>query len=168
MSFKATLTVEGKEFNVLQCTHTLSQKYEKGRATSGVRGGVIIMILDGTDDDMLGDWATGPTTKKDGEIKFDRIDQQSTLQKLEFKEAYATLYFEFMASRYIDDLDGVMEAINANIATDIVKENLMLERLVNNTNTILRFANRTRVSNCILLRLSAGKIKLDGIDHQNT
>ncbi|GAB2790094.1 hypothetical protein GCM10027275_38700 [Rhabdobacter roseus] len=168
MSFKATLTIEGKTFDVLQCTHTLSQKYERGRPVSGIRGGVIILILGSTDDDLLGDWATGPTAKKNGEIVFDRIDQRSVLQKLEFQDAYATFYFEFMSSYNLTNTDAVFEALAETLSTDIVKENLFLERVMNNTKTIIRFAERTRVSNCILIRLSAAKIKLDGIDHQNT
>ena len=167
MSFQATLTVEGKKFDVLQCNHVMTQKYERGRPTSGVRGGIIILILDGTDEDLLGAWATGTTVKKDGEIVFDRIDQKSTLQKLEFKEAYATLYFEFMASEYID-AEAVFESIASTQITDLTNENDFLSRIISNTKTLLRFAERTRVSNCILLRLSAAKIKLDGIDHQNS
>ena len=116
---------------------------------------------------MLGAWATGPTTKKDGDITFDRIDQKSTLQKLEFQEAYATLYYEFMSSQYIN-AQAIFEAITETQITDLTNENDFLMRIINNTKTILRFAERTRISNCILLRLSAGKIKLDGIDHQNT
>ncbi|GAB2556275.1 type VI secretion system tube protein TssD [Spirosoma areae] len=168
MSFKATLTVEGKKFDVLQCTHTLSQKYERGRATSGVRGGVIILILNGTDEELLGTWASGPTVKKSGDIVFDRIDQRSALQKLEFEDAYATFYFELMTASHLTNIDVVYEALAESISTDIAKENLFYERIMNNTKTILRFSERTRVSNCILLRLTAPKIKLDGIDHQNT
>ena len=167
MSFLATLTVEGKKFNVLQCSHSLYQKVERGRTTSGVRGGVIILIVDGTDDDLLGDWATGTTTKKDGDITFDRVDQKSTLQKLEFQEAYATMYFEFLASNYID-YDAVLSAIMESQSLDLMKEDEFMERIINNTKTLVRFVERTRISNCILMRLSAAKIKLDGIDHQNT
>lgn len=167
MSFKATLTVEGKSFNVLQCSHSLTQKAEKGRVTSGVRGGVIIVILDGTDDDLLGDWATGPTVKKDGDITFDRIDQQSTLQKLEFQEAYATMYFEFMSSGTMN-IDSVFEALEDNVVLDASSQSELTKRMIYNTRSLVHLAERTRISNCILLRLSAGKIKLDGIEHQNT
>lgn len=167
MSFLATLTVEGKNFNVLQCIHSMSQKAEKGKPTSGVRGGIIILILDGTDDDVLGNWATGATVKKDGEIVFERIDQQSTLQKLEFQEAYATLYFEFMSSKYINS-EAVFESMASTQTMDLTSENDFLYRVISNTKTLLRFAERTRISNCILMRLSAAKIKLDGIEHKNT
>ncbi|MGA0560237.1 type VI secretion system tube protein TssD [Larkinella sp. VNQ87] len=168
MSFKATLTVEGKKFDVLQCTHTLVQKYQRGRTTSGVRGGVIILILDGTDDDLLGNWVSGTTVKKNGEIVFDRVDQRSSLQKLEFEDAYATFYFEFMSRGYIDQVDAMVEVLQETISVDITKENEYEQRVINNTVKLLRFAERTRHSNCILIRLSAAKIKLDGIDHQNT
>lgn len=167
MAFRATLTVEGKSFDVLQCSHTLSQKHERGRTTSGVRGGVIVLILDGTDEDLLGDWATGPTIKKDGEITFDRIDQQSSLQKLEFQDAYATMYFEFLSSTSTN-ADAVFETQSDTLTLDATQEDVFGLRVLNNTKTLVRFAERTRNSNCILLRLSAAKIKLDGIDHQNT
>ncbi|GAB4021330.1 hypothetical protein GCM10028808_65790 [Spirosoma migulaei] len=167
MSFQATLTVDGKKFNVLQCTHLMVQNYKRGKATSGVRGGTIILILDGTDDDLLGDWVTGPTVKKDGEIVFDRIDQKSSLQKLEFQEAYATQYFEFMSSHDIST-DSVLAAMEDYFKLDVTTENENDKRAIINRRALVRFAERTRTSNCILLRLSAPKIKLDGIDHQNT
>ncbi|QDK80682.1 hypothetical protein EXU85_19550 [Spirosoma sp. KCTC 42546] len=166
MSFKATLTVEGKEFNVLQCTHLMDQKYKKGKATSGVLGGRIIVIIESSDDDLLGNWATGPTVKKDGEIVFDRIDQKSSLQKLEFQEAYMTQYFEFMSSSHIN-ADSVLAAMEDYFVLDATTEAENERRLIVNRRVLVKFAERTRVSNCILLRLSAAKIKLDGIDHQN-
>ena len=167
MPFQATLTVEGKSFRVLECSHTLSQKYERGKPTSGVRGGVIILILDGTDEDLLGDWATGATVRKDGEIVFDRIDQQSSLQKLEFEEAYATMYLEFMTSTAIDAM-AVYYSLVDSLATDTAGDDQFLAVMMANRRRLLAFVQRTRTSNCILLRLSAAKIKLDGIDHQNT
>jgi hypothetical protein len=168
MSFKATLTVDGKSFNVLQCSHFLKQKSERGKVTSGVRGGAITLILDSTDEELFGSWATGPTAKKNCEIVFDRIDQQSALQKLEFEDAYALFYFELMASRNLSDVEAILEVSNDVLSFDLTEKNLYLDRLFSATKTLLNFAGRTQVSNCILLRLSAAKIKLDGIDHQNT
>ena len=168
MSFKATLTIDGKSFSVLQCAHFLQQKSERGKVTSGVHGGTITLIVDGTDEELLGSWASGPTAKKNGEIVFDRIDQQSALQKLEFEDAYATFYFELMSSQYISDVDVILDVFNDIFSLDTSTSNVYLDRMQNATKTILRFAERTRNSNCILLRLSAAKIKLDGIDHKNT
>ncbi|GAB3783021.1 hypothetical protein GCM10028818_40090 [Spirosoma horti] len=168
MSFNATLTVEGKSFNLLQCSHTLKQKSERGKVTSGVRGGTITLIIDGTEDELLGIWATGPTAKKNGEIVFDRVDQKSSLQKLEFEDAYALFYFELMSANPVSKVDAILEVCNDIFSFDQTEKNVFIERLINNTTTILRFAERTRISNCILMRLSAAKIKLDGIDHKNT
>ncbi|QDK80680.1 hypothetical protein EXU85_19540 [Spirosoma sp. KCTC 42546] len=168
MSFKATLTVEGKSFNVLQCSHVLKQKNERGKVTSGVRGGSITLILDSTDEELFGSWATSSTAKKNGEIVFDRIDQQSALQKLEFEDAYALFYFELMSSENLTDIAAILDVSNDVFTFDLTEKNLYLDRLFSATKTILNFAERTRIGNCILLRLSAAKIKLDGIDHQNT
>lgn len=168
MSFKATLTVEGKSYNVLQCTHILKQKIERGKVTSGVRGGSITLIIDSTDEEIFGSWATSPTAKKNGEIVFDRIDQQSSLQKLEFEDAYAIFYFELMASEYMNNVDALIDTFHDLFATDETSANPFVDRMVNSTNNMLRFVKRTGVSNCILLRLSASKIKLDGIEHKNT
>jgi hypothetical protein len=167
MPFQATLTVEGKSFNILECSHSLTQKYERGRPTSGVRGGVIVMLLDGSDEDLLGDWATGTTTHKDGEITFERVDQQSSLQKLEFQEAYTTMYFEFMGSTTID-ATKIYYAIRDSIATDAVGNDEFVTTIKSNRRRLLRLVERMQVSSCILLRLSAAKIKLDGIEHKNT
>lgn len=152
---------------MLQCYHKMGQKTDNGRPTSGVRGGMIQLILDGSDEDLLGEWATGPTAKKDGEIAFERTDQQSTLSKLEFKEAYSTLYFEFVASDVIH-ADSVLISLNEMAEWDLTNEDDFSKRVVTNTKSLVNFVDRTRVSNCILLRLSAAKITLDGIDHQNT
>ncbi|UFH52057.1 type VI secretion system tube protein TssD [Spirosoma sp. KNUC1025] len=168
MSFKATLTVEGKSFDVLQCAHFLKQKSERGKVTSGVRGGAITLILDSTEDELLGSWATSPTAKKSGEIVFERIDQRSALQKLEFEDAYAIFYFELMSSKAISDVSAILDVSNDIFSFDVTEQNLLVERFTDATRNILRFTDRTRNANCILLRLSAAKIKLDGIDHQNT
>lgn len=168
MSFQATLTVEGKTFNVLQCHHTLSQKYDRGRPTSGVRGGIIVLILDGSDEDLLGDWATGATTKKSGDITFNRTDQQSTLQKLEFEDAYATMYSEFMSAATLSHA-SISEDVEDLMNTDAGPHDDDYKlRLITNRRRLIRFVERTGSSYCTLIRLAAEKIKLDGIDHQNT
>lgn len=167
MSFKAKLTVEGKSFDVLQCAHFLKQKSERGKVTSGVRGGAITLILDGTEDELLGSWATSPKAKKSGEIVFERIDQRSTLQKLEFEDAYALFYYELMSSRALSDVSAILDVSSDIISFDQTEKNQLEERFIDATRTILRFADRTRNANCILLRLSASKIKLDGIEHKN-
>lgn len=167
MSFKATLTVEGKSFDVLQCAHSLKQKSERGKVASGVRGGAITLILDSTEDELLGSWATSPKAKKSGEIVFERIDQHSALQKLEFEDAYALFYYELMSSRALSDVSAILDVSNDVIQFDMIEKDPLFERLTDATRTILRFADRTRNANCILLRLSASKIKLDGIEHKN-
>ncbi|GAB4044068.1 type VI secretion system tube protein TssD [Spirosoma litoris] len=168
MSFRATLTIEGKSYNVLQCAHSLKQKSERGKVTSGVRGGSIVLIIDSTDEEIFGSWATSPTAKKNGELVFDRIDQQSSLQKLEFEDAYAIFFFEFMASEYMNNVDPIIDTMRDIFDLDESGKQDLLDRYITGTNVILNFAKRTGISNCILLRLSAAKIKLDGIDHQNT
>ncbi len=168
MSFRATLTVEGKSYNVLQCSHFLKQKSERGKVTSGVRGGSIMLIIDSTDEELFGGWATSPTAKKNGELVFDRVDQQSTLQKLEFEDAYAMFYFEFMASEYMNDVDAILATCRDLFDLDESGKHDLLDRYISATNIMLDFVKRTGISNCILLRLSAAKIKLDGIDHKNT
>lgn len=168
MSFRATLTVEGKSYNVLQCSHFLKQNRERGKVTSGVRGGSITLIIDSTDEEIFGSWATSPTAKKNGELVFDRVDQQSALQKLEFEDAYAIFYFEFMASEYVYNVDAILDIMHDIYTLDEGGKLDVLDRYTAATNTMLNFVKRTGLSNCILLRLSAAKIKLDGIDHRNT
>ncbi len=157
MSFKATIDVGGKTFELIHCESILDQKTDNaGRPSSGVQGGRLWIVVEGTDDDTFGSWVTDPTKKQDGTITFFKIDQDSKFKEIEFKGAYLTLMVEsFITDDEVSDL-AKREYFSSDepylqAAYDLMKE----------------VQNRTQMSYVIVCRLSAEKIKIDGVDHDN-
>lgn len=94
-SFKATLKVNGKEFDVLNVAYLFNQKTdEKGRPASDVRKGNITISIVGSEDDSLLGWMIDPYKKTNGSIVFEKIDQASTLKELKFEDAYCVGFTE--------------------------------------------------------------------------
>jgi hypothetical protein len=157
MSFKATIDVGGKTFELIHCESVLEQKTDPaGRPSSGVHGGHIWIAVEGTDDDTFGSWVTDPTKKQDGTITFFKIDQDSKFKEIEFKGAYLTLMIEsFITDEDISDL-ARREYFSASIPD--IEDGYIIMREVQ---------DRTQMSYIIVCRLSAEKIKIDGVDHDN-
>lgn len=157
MSFKATIDVGGKSFELIHCESILDQKTDPGgRPSSGVHGGHIWIAVEGTDDDTFGSWITDPTKKQDGTITFYKIDQDSKFKEIEFKGAYLTLMVEsFITEEDVIDL-ARREGIHADVEEVQAAYDIMNE-----------VQNRTKMSYIIVCRLSAEKIKIDGVDHDN-
>lgn len=151
MSFKATLDIGDKTFDLLYCASVLQQLTDaSGKPVSGVRGGMISLIIQGSDDDSLATWATDPTKQQDGKITFFRIDQDATFKKIEFKSAYLT------------------NMIESFVADD---EPFHLEREIPNAEDqyklIIQIQQRTRSSYIVYCNISSEKISVDGVDHDN-
>ncbi len=157
MSFKATISVGGKKFDLIYCDSKLEQKSDNsGRPASGVAGGILWLIMDGTDDDTFGTWATDPTKKQDGTITFYRIDQDSKFKEIEFKGAYLT---DLVESFIIEEDIGDIFKTEYFIFNDAVRHEIY--------DLIKETQNRTGTSYVIFCRLSAEKIKIDGVEHDN-
>lgn len=94
-SFAATFKVNGKEYEVLNCNFSFGQATDdKGRPASAVQSGNISVTIVASDDDGLMGWMIDPYKKQDGSISFNKIDQDSTLKELQFKEGYCVSYSE--------------------------------------------------------------------------
>ncbi len=157
MSFKATIDVGGKSFELIHCESVLEQKSDnQGRPVSGVHGGYIWIVVEGTDDDTFGSWITDPTKKQDGTIIFYRIDQDSKFKEIEFKGAYLTLMIESYISE--EDLSDLSRREYIRSTTPEIQQAYDLMNEVQ---------NRTGISYVIVGKLSAEKIKIDGVDHDN-
>jgi hypothetical protein len=95
MAFKATLSVDGKTFNVLSCHYSFNQSVDAtGRPSSDVRGGTASVTIESTDDNTIYNWMTDPHGFKDGKITFFKRDQDSKMKELEFKQAACINYSE--------------------------------------------------------------------------
>jgi len=150
MSFKATLDIGDKTFDLMYCESKLEQKTDLfGRPASGVRGGSLWMMIKGTSDDTFSAWAVDPTKQQDGTITFFRIDQDAKFKRIEFKNAYLTdLVESFIADEDLSHLErrGIPDA---------------------QSKLIMQIQQRTRTSYIIFCNISAEKIKIDGVEHDN-
>lgn len=106
-SFKATLKVDGKSFDVVACTYSFTQNTdERGRPASDVRKNHMKITIVASDDDKVLGWMIDPYKKTNGSVTFEKIDQASTLKEIKFEDAYCVAYEE--------DFD----AVNAQAMTD--------------------------------------------------
>ncbi len=95
-SFSAQFSVDGGDpLDVISCTYSFGQATdEKGRPSSGVHGGTISLQIAAPDDDALVGWMIDPYKKSNGSIKFDKIDEASTMKEVKFEEGYLVAYSE--------------------------------------------------------------------------
>lgn len=166
MSFRAELCVAGKTYNVYSCNSRFRQPMgNNGRPSSGVHGGFITFTLEGTDDDALWDWIGDPVRKQDGTITFYRIDQDSKFKEIEFKGAYAiSLSESFCDASQVAEL---IETYEGTYSFDATSDNDYTDRFYNASKQLISFHKRTRISYCMYFKISAERIKVDGVEHVN-
>jgi hypothetical protein len=104
MSFKARLTVGGKEFNVLNVNYGLFQETDAtGRPSTVTRGGKIELTIEGTGSTELFEWMTNSFERKDGSVKFFKRDSDATLKVNPLTESFT------ISARKIEMGTGVYE-----------------------------------------------------------
>ena len=95
MSFKAKLSVAGKDYNVLQASYDLHQEVDStGRPSSITRGGKIYVTVESTQETDLFEWMCNNFERKDGSVTFVKRDTDATMKELNFKEGYLIEYAE--------------------------------------------------------------------------
>jgi hypothetical protein len=95
MSFKAIFKIDGKEYRVLSCSYSLNQQVDNtGRPSSVVRGGIVNLVTESTDDTSLFEWMCDSYLKKDATITFNKRDENAKLKELIIAEAYMISYEE--------------------------------------------------------------------------
>ena len=95
MSFKAKLSVNGKEYNVLNCSYDLFQETDAtGRPSSVTRGGRLKVTVESTDDTSLAEWMFNNFERRDGSVRFLKRDNEATAKELKFTEGYMVKYIE--------------------------------------------------------------------------
>jgi hypothetical protein len=154
MSFLATLTVDGKDFNLLECISELEQKIDaKGLAISSVRGGNIRIVIDGTDDDTLPAWASDRTKKQDGTITFYKWDSQSKFKEIEFKDGYVTWFAESFIADDEYDLNFTEAMVYQEEGDEEIYE------------MVKRAHESFKSSYLIMAKISSRQITVDGVEH---
>lgn len=95
MSFKARLTVAGKNYNVLDCAYSLRQEVDAtGRPAAVTRGGKITLTVESNNETDLFEWMCANWERKDGSVVFLKRDSDATMKELNFTEAYMIDYEE--------------------------------------------------------------------------
>ena len=95
-SFRASLEMAGKEFDVLYSTYELSRQVDKkGSPSSGVFGGEITMRIESTSDSSIVESMVNSQFKPvEGKIVFKKSDEDAKMREVEFKNAYIIRFKE--------------------------------------------------------------------------
>ena len=96
MSFKATLKIGSKEFDVISCSYALHREVDgKGRPASVVYGGTIDLGIESTDDTSIIEAMVNNQHKPlDGTITFKKSDEDAKMKELSFEKGYVVKFSE--------------------------------------------------------------------------
>ncbi|MDR2915103.1 MAG: type VI secretion system needle protein Hcp [Tannerella sp.] len=89
MSFRANLSFEGKEFDVIQCEYSIEREIDsKGRPSSNLYGGKITMMVESTDDITLIEKMASQFKPNTGTITFKKDDEDAKMKELKWENGY--------------------------------------------------------------------------------
>ena len=89
MSFRANLSFEGKEYDVIQCDFTIEREVDsKGRPSSNLYGGKINIMVESTDDITLIDKMASQFKPNSGTITFKKDDEDAKMKELKWENGY--------------------------------------------------------------------------------
>lgn len=100
MARKGTLTIEDKEYVLLNFSMKITREYDhRGRPSTMPKVGLLTMEVESIGDHFLAAWALVPSTTKSGQMKFYKTDEDSTLKTYDFEDAYV-MDFEEIYDNY--------------------------------------------------------------------
>jgi len=96
MAYKATLSVNGTDYDVVNCSYSFNQTIgDDGRPTSDVTGGQISVAVMSSGDTSLVEWMTDPSKVYDGKVSFFQFDNSDqVLKELNFTKGFCVGYAE--------------------------------------------------------------------------
>ena len=96
MAFKASITINAKTFDVLQCSYALSRDVDaKGRPSSGVYGGTVQIEVESTEDtSVIESMVNNQYKPLSGTITFKKSDEDAKMKELTFTDGYIIQYNE--------------------------------------------------------------------------
>lgn len=95
MAFRSNLKFEGKDFDVLQCDYSFHRDIDlKGRPSSNVYGGTIIVEVESTEDTTILAQMVNQFKPNSGTITFNRGDEEAKMKELSWENGYITDYSE--------------------------------------------------------------------------
>ena len=95
-SFRATLEMCGKEYDVLYSNYEFSRSTDsKGRPSSSISGGRVSVTVESTEDTTALESMVNSQFKPiDGKIVYKKTDEDAKMKEIEFKNAYIVHYKE--------------------------------------------------------------------------
>ncbi len=95
-SFRASLELGGKEFDVLHSEYSFSRETDKkGRVSSNVIGGRVTVEIESTEDTSVIEAMLNSQFKSvDGKIIYKKTDEDAKMKDIEFKNAYLVYFKE--------------------------------------------------------------------------
>ena len=96
MSFRATLTINGKEFDVLSSNYEFARNTDpKGMPSSSVLGGRIRVTIESTEDtSVLEAMLNSPFKPVEGSITYKKTEEDAKMKDILFYNAYIVYYSE--------------------------------------------------------------------------
>ena len=96
MAFKASITINAKTFDVLQCSYALSRDVDsKGRPSSGVYGGTVQVEVESTEDtSVIESMVNNQYKPLSGTITFKKSEEDAKMKELTFTDGYIIQYNE--------------------------------------------------------------------------
>ena len=106
MSFKAELEIAGKKHDLLGCSYSFYRDVDqKGRPASIVYGGRVDFTIESTDDTAIVESMLNNMHKPvSGSVTWTKVDEDGTLKKLEFENAFVISYAEAFATGGADSM----------------------------------------------------------------
>ena len=181
MATKATLSVCGRDFSVLEFNITLMQQSDnQGRPASGVFLGDFYFILR-AGSDVFFEWISEPTRMESGVLKTYKLAQDdTTFVEYSFVQGYVTTILE---NYYYDD--GISNAFNSVSEIEDSSEdfqswaravgfqreddnsNMGAHVLGNSIAKTREFQQRTGIPYVLMITMSCEKVTIRDIEHQN-
>ena len=94
--YRVELSLEDQTYAIMTCEYVLSQKTdETGRPTGMVRSGLIQLVVEGSEDELLASWATDSNKQLDGTLTFHSIKEESVFKEVKFEGGYCVVYREY-------------------------------------------------------------------------
>jgi hypothetical protein len=97
-SFRASLALGGKDYDVLYTEYAFSRDTDKkGKVSSNVYGGRVTIEVESTEDTSIVEAMLNSQFKPvEGEITFKKTNEDASLKSLKFKNAYVVYFKEVL------------------------------------------------------------------------
>jgi hypothetical protein len=95
MAFRATLSLAGKEFDVLDCDYKLERDVDaKGRPASNIYGGKVKVRVESTEDTSILETMVSQFKPISGSIIFKKGDEEAKMKELKWENGYIVSFEE--------------------------------------------------------------------------